>query len=413
MTASTLPPPSNPNKSSHLSEPSLHAFLSPTFSAPSYLNSSFPPPPAPPSAVPKSTTSPTTTTPQSLTSIVSQTQSHISTLSAHTSRLSATLTALTDDILRSSSRLTYEIELLRGEANGLIFALSEPGDLNDAITTFLPYGLPHITQNTPQQAPLSSPAVTAPNPSSIPATTTTKPAEERLSEAAAAAATTTTPSASPEKSPGTHPNPQNEEPSPPILPLSNLLHIRSSLQKTTQLFSLALSWPMPPSLLPSPPQNSSLISISSPSTQESIAEAEAKGQEALGRLKAEIEGMMLREEEEEEEEGEGSGVERARERVKELRACVGVWRGTGEEGARRKWVEGLEGWVEGEGRKRRKRKMEGVSKDVGGGGGGGGGGGRGVDDKGVMGGKGEETLPVRTGSGAGFLRRLRDEIYSE
>ncbi len=39
-------------------------------------------------------------------------------------------------------------------------------------------------------------------------------------------------------------------------------------------------------------------------------------------------------------------VDKARERVEELRGCVRVWRGTSEERARGKWVDELEVWVE-------------------------------------------------------------------
>ncbi|KAL8820233.1 MAG: hypothetical protein Q9223_001497, partial [Gallowayella weberi] len=128
----TLPPESH-----HLTDPLLLPFLAPSFSASTYLNTALPPPPSS-----KPHPQPT------LNSLASQTQSHISTLSAQTTRLSATLTSLTDDILRCSSRLTYEIELLRAEANTLIETLSERGDLNPAIRTFLPDGLPP-TKTTP------------------------------------------------------------------------------------------------------------------------------------------------------------------------------------------------------------------------------------------------------------------------
>lgn len=116
-----------------------------------------------------------------------------------------------------------------------------------------------------------------------------------------------------------------------------------------------------------------------------------KGQEALSRLRSEIE-IMLEEED----------IENARHRVAELKQCVEVWKGTSEEVARRKWVHDLEEWVEGE-----ILNMEGVA-----------GGEKGMGENGVTGVRGNEVgrreeMPVRTGSGAGFLRRLREEIYLE
>lgn len=95
------------------------------------------------------------------------------------------------------------------------------------------------------------------------------------------------------------------------------------------------------------------------------------------------------------------GVEKARRRVEELRECVGVWKGTGEERARERWVRELEAWVEGEVAKRGRREGSGsatVGKD---------------EKREERRGPEREELPSRTGSGAGFLRRLRDEIYLE
>ena len=48
-----------------------------------------------------------------------QAQTLLSKLNSQTTRLSNTLTQATDEIVRSSGRLAYEVELLRGEAIGL------------------------------------------------------------------------------------------------------------------------------------------------------------------------------------------------------------------------------------------------------------------------------------------------------
>ena len=78
-----------------------------------------------------------------------------------------------------------------------------------------------------------------------------------------------------------------------------------------------------------------------------------------------------------------------------------MWKGTSEEKARQKWVREVEVWVEdfvtrsgGDGKDRNVEKKEQGEK------------------RGEKGGKSVE-VPMRTGSGAGFLRRLRDEIYME
>ncbi|KAL8682087.1 MAG: hypothetical protein Q9186_001876 [Xanthomendoza sp. 1 TL-2023] len=374
----TIPPQSH-----HLTDRLLLPFLTPTFSAPTYLNTALPPPPSPK----PSSAQPT------LTSLTSQTQSHISTLSAQTTRLSTTLTALTDDILRCSSRLTYEIEVLRIEATTLVETLSEHGNLNPAIRTFLPNGLPQ-TLTTQNQNSSDDPNTQEPP-------STTHPSQPQP--------------------PTSTPNPNNNNNNePPLRTLQTLLTTRSSLQKITQTFSLALTWPiMPPSLLT--PPTSSFITITSPSTQSSTADLEAQGQAALARIKAEITDLLLVDVEDRGgrdaagEEEEEDGIRRAREKVAELRECVGVWKGTSEERARGKWVGELEGMVEDAERMRggsQQQQQQGQGQ------------GKGSSNREVVGemgedkekkglGKGVVEPPVRTASGAGFLRRLRDEIYMD
>ena len=96
-------------------------------------------------------------------------------------------------------------------------------------------------------------------------------------------------------------------------------------------------------------------------------------------------------------EGRGGGLERARERVRELREVCEVWKGTGEERARGKWVEGLEGMVDEEERRREKRvPAQGLGRR------------EGSAVRSLVGVEPE----VRSGT-PGFLRRLRDEIYME
>lgn len=145
-----------------------------------------------------------------------------------------------------------------------------------------------------------------------------------------------------------------------------------------QQFNLALAFPLPPSLLTNP--TSSRVSVNPPSTD---PELEREGQAALARLRLEIEELL------------DAGVpERARERVEELREACRIWKGTGEEEARGKWVDGLEllveeragGW-KGEGGGQMKREGSAV--------------------------RGIKVAEASSGGGPGFLRRLRDEIYME
>lgn len=86
---------------------------------------------------------------------------------------------------------------------------------------------------------------------------------------------------------------------------------------------------------------------------------------------------------------------KARARVGELRDLCGVWKGTGEEKARLKWVDGLEALIEEEVRRR-----EDVSRRAGGGGA--------RREQSVT-----RSVAETASGGPGFLRRLREEIYME
>lgn len=315
--------------SSHFTDPLLQPFLSPNFSSTDYLNHTLP------SLQPTSDTK--TPNPQpSLSTLASQTQSHVSTLTAQTTRLSTILTALTDDILRTSSRLAYEIELLRGEALSLADAFSTTGALHHAITQFVPDGLVEADED--------------------PSTEYGKAQEPTSSD------------------------PQ------PIIRLRTLLHVRSRLQTITQTFSLAMSWPLPPSLL-----ISSLLSVTAP-TDPTL---EAKGQAACARFRQEVSDCVA-----EDRGDETSGLDKAKRRVGELRDCLAVWKGTSEEKVRLKFVEELERLVITEEEKRRKeepRRRVSTAETR-----------RRADSHGRGGGE--------AGGGPGFLRnlqRLREEIYME
>ncbi|KAL2042521.1 hypothetical protein N7G274_005015 [Stereocaulon virgatum] len=339
---------------SHLTDSTLEPFLSPTFSPIDYLN----------------TTLPKHQSATSLSNTASQTQTHISTLAAQTSRLSTTLTTLTDDILRTSSRLAYEVELLRGEALSLADSLSSPGELHEHILSFIPNGLD--TTLSPTSTPTSP----------------TSPSKRRQSSQPSSP-TSTRPRApsQPQLPPGKQ--------EPPALPkLRILLHVRSQLQSVIRTFNLALAFPMPPSLLATTTSN--IISVSSPNAD---PDAEAKGEATLSRLRQEVMDLLA------DTEGRGGGVERAMERIRELRDVCVIWKGTSEERARAKWVDGLEVIVEDEVRRREDGRRR-------------------VPIGGAVGGQGvrreasavkglADAGEVSRSSTPGFLRRLRDEIYAE
>ena len=336
----------------HLTDSIIRPFTASTFSPINYLNTTLP---AANATKQQAGGSPLSTT-------ASLTQSHISTLNAQLTRLSQTLTNLTDDILRTSSRLAYEVELLRGEAVSLADSLSSKGDLHGSIIQFVPGGLDE-NKGAPS-SPLSPiDAQKSRNRKGSLQSLSTGPQDDpKLADAAAA-----------------------NEPEA-LARLRTLLQVRAQLQRVTQQFNFALSFPFPPSLLTT--AASSLISVNPPNVDPTL---ESKGQAAISRLRQEVLDLLI------DIEGRGGGVERARNRVKELREICTIWKGTGEEKARLKWVDGLNQMIDDEVRKKEESRQRGVP------------------------GKQQpprENSAVRNagdagGSGSGFLSRLRGEIYME
>ena len=225
----------------------------------------------------------------SLTELASQTQTHVAELSAKTSRLSDTLTQLTDDIVRSGSRLAYEVEVLRGEAYSLSEALTD--GLHEDIEKIGPRGSITNTEAGEDSSPKQSSLLSAPGDGAL------------VGNATGA----TDPSA--------------------ISSLRTLHHVRENLQSVIAIFDAALHWPLPPSSLSI---SSSLISVSAPQENQSLEE---KGQEAAKKFKDEISTLLAK--------GGTEGVLAAEKRIEELRELVGVWKGTAEEKARGKFVEAL------------------------------------------------------------------------
>lgn len=253
----------------------------------------------------------------------------------------------------------YEVELLRGEALSLCESFSQTGELHSAISCF-------ISQETEDSTTVS---VKPETDASICQNNVKLPDHDVESS---------------QVSPITQPTDDSE---PPIADLRTLLRVRALLTKVTQTFSLAISWPMPPSLLPA---SSALIAVSAPVDPA----LEEKGQAACNQMRQDI--LALLKEGDKLKDGK-DGVERAVEKVREVRACLGLWNGTGEEKARKIFVDGLEKMVE-----ERTRRQIGAAYEK------------------VTSGQANEEIKADVKSmssrGPGLLRnlqRLREEIYME
>lgn len=291
--SSTLTP-----KSSHLDDPLLQPFLAPLFDPADFLNSRLPPLQSSSGTAPR-----TRDDSKSLAELSSQTQTLLSTLSANTARLTSTLTSLTDDILRSGSRLAYEVEVLRGDTLLLSEALTE--GLHDDVMKFVPGG---VEQNLAQR----------------PAPTSAGPGRRRSSTQAA------------KKTPE---NPELPAPSEPayIDQLRTLTSVRDRLDSVVKTFGDAMSWTFPPSEVS---VTSSFLSVSAPEPGSEAHSTEEKGHQVLKKLRDEITDLLKAEDD------PVGGVEAATKRVQELQELAKVWKGTAEEKARNKFVDSLAKAVE-------------------------------------------------------------------
>ncbi|KAK3943455.1 hypothetical protein QBC46DRAFT_377086 [Diplogelasinospora grovesii] len=273
-------------KSAHVADPFLRDFLSPSFDAADYLNSTLPPLQAARSSQGAGAVS--------LAEVSTQAQSTLSQLNAHTTRLTNTLTQLTDDMLRSGSRLAYEVELLRGETLGLAQSLTE--GLQEDIVKFVPGGIQEGTSSS------DAPAVTA-----------TATDEEQTS-------TTTAP----------------EEP-PYISQLRTLTLVRARLDSGIKTFGDAMEFVFPPSELS---VSSSFLSVSAPDAGGENHSTEEKGQQVLQAMRDEIDGLLNKNPD------PVKGIEDAARRIEELKELNTVWKGTAEEKGRTKFIESLAKMVE-------------------------------------------------------------------
>ena len=316
--------------SAHVADPALRPFLQPAFSPTDYLNATLPSLSV--SSVSSRPLKQGTSAP--LADLSSQTQDLLSQLNAHTTRLSAILTQLTDDILRSGARLAYEVEVLRGETFGLTDTLGEglKGDMERFLAGGIPTSLAGTTDPAPQR----------------PASQTAQDDAPGNQDAG--------------RTPGSGENDQDTTTTQHtplyITHLQTLTLVRSRLDHVIRVFGDAMHWTLPPSELS---LTSSLISVSAPEADSDTATRERKGKDFAEKLRAEISDLVT---------GDEAGSEAAMVRIQALRDLAEVWKGTGEEKARAKFVDGLVRLVEerqravesAAGQRRRGGRSGGVSK---------------------------------------------------
>ncbi len=197
-------------------------------------------------------------------------------------RSSSELTSLTDEIIRSGNRLAYEVEVLRGDVNGFHELLTE--SLRDDIAQFVK-----------DEDILKGPQSLRP---------------ESGGDGALQART-----------------PKDE---PDFMVRLRLLgQVRERLESVVTVFGEAMKWPVPPSEV----SGASLISVSAPELGIQSTVEDDKAQEVLNQIRAEVIGMMESE--------DSAGLEAASQKVEEYSQLALLWKGTGEEKARLKFVESL------------------------------------------------------------------------
>ncbi|KAI1266167.1 hypothetical protein F5Y18DRAFT_22769 [Xylariaceae sp. FL1019] len=291
--------------SAHVSDPFLQSFLASSFNPADYLNTVLP-------SLQTSTRS-NDSSGVPLAELSWQAQDQLSQLNAHTTRLTSTLTQLTDDILRSGSRLAYEVELLRGETLSLSETLTD--GLQDDIAKFVPGGQQdHITEGVKaaQATAASQRRATVSGPPPVIYTETKEPI------------TTNAP-----KTTATGP--------PYITQLQTLTLVRARLDEVVQTFGDAMEFVFPPSELS---VSSSFLSVSAPEPGSESASTEEKGQRVLKAFREEISDLLRKSTDPVE------GIEKAAKRIEELKELTTVWKGTAEEKGRGKFIDALAKMVE-------------------------------------------------------------------
>ncbi|KAM7209439.1 hypothetical protein V8F20_000177 [Naviculisporaceae sp. PSN 640] len=295
-------------KSAHVEDPFLRDFLSPSFDPAAYLNATLPP-------------LQTSSTPRAgqnaavpLSDLSLEAQSLLSQLNAHTTRLTTTMTQLTDEILRSGSRLAYEVELLRGETLSLAEALTE--GLQDDVVKFVPGGLQERMADTKSTSIATDSQGVTPS------------HQRRLSVAAP-----------PAQQPSHRLSSEPVAPTDPayISQLRTLTLVRSRLDSVIKTFGEAMEFVFPPSEIS---VSSSFLSVSAPDAGGQNHSTEEKGQQVLKTLRDEISAKLNQSPD------PIKGIEEAAKRVEQLKELNLVWKGTAEEKGRAKFIESLARMVE-------------------------------------------------------------------
>lgn len=197
-------------------------------------------------------------------------------------RSSSQLTQITDDILRSGSRLAYEVEVLRGDANGLYEVLTET--LRSDISQF-------VTQQVAVDTIEGGGNGTA----------------------------------------------KGVEDPDFILQLRMLGQVKARLEAVISVFGEAMKWNMPPETS----ITSSLISVSAPElAMMETTDRDENEQETARKYRSEIVELL------DSDGGGYAGLEAAAEKVEKLGMLCTVWRGTAEERNRSKFVDNLSKLVE-------------------------------------------------------------------
>ncbi|KAG6035212.1 hypothetical protein E4U41_006165 [Claviceps citrina] len=300
-------------KSSHTSDEFLADFLNPAFDAAAYLNAALPPLAAKPA-----TTQQAAKKAVPLVELSAQTQTLLSQLNAQTTRLSNTLTQLTDEIIRSGSRLAYEVELLRGETLSLSETLHET--LRDDVDKFVPGGLRtdgnklETTANNRGDGQVEGKGDdTVGSVPSHDAEKTTAADGVDAGNAASAAA--------PEC----------------IKQLQTLTLVRERLDSVIKVFGQAMDFAFPPSEIS---VSSAFLSVSAPDPGAAQQSSEEKGQQVLKGLRDEMSNLLYKSDD------PVAGIERSVARIEELKELTTVWKGTAEEKGRNKFIESLAKMVE-------------------------------------------------------------------
>ncbi|KAK5951908.1 hypothetical protein OHC33_007201 [Knufia fluminis] len=221
-------------------------------------------------------------------------QSQVSRLNAYNARASTELTTLTDEILRSGNKLAYEVEVLRSDANSLFDLLSET--LQEDIQQFVREEVSDESGITPNEGDAETAPVQG-----------TKDPEF-------------------------------------MQQLRLLGNVKARLEEVIRVFGDALKWPIPPSDVS---VASTLISVSAPELGVASSAEDDKARATIRQFREELSELLNSE-------GGGiAGLEAANKRLVEWQNLALVWKGTAEEKARNRVVDGFAKIVDD-----RKRQLE-------------------------------------------------------